>query len=898
MPSLPNNSVGAWSCGMSLDIKNLDIVNLTADKVDTKELYIDGKKFPDETDYGDITCDNLLVAGDISQVTIQNRNFAAEEGGSSTHEIATGKRANKSGNAIYDPPQDPPNGDMGIFQVNGRQKHHGLFTIERWPEGGPFEYLGPTMQVINEFALPWVDAFGVERPAMTSFQFGHDFKTAGTNKGAAWLGFLFYGDGDSRNCFVIDSNANFGTSNPAFVVSMTDSGIPSRIGIHTKEPAAPLDITGNTIIRDQSSTRPFLFIDSEGATKSVVQFKDTVRSTNYSMVDFDCYNGVVVFMDPVTGNPFYSIDNGAKTATFSSDGLTPFFKVDASNSKVSIYPALTSTAFVEFNSATSIMTVNTPTGIPFQTLNSANATCTFNRTSGGAAAFTIFDAANAKCAIGSRATEGLAFAGTNTTFTGLVGVIYGGLRVISVDTSNYCDLYVGMNASQNLLRTSTSTTQVMMGTSTPTAGALLTVAGNIATTGFVSDSFRKKDLKGDIALTGAVTLSTLTSFGTFTYLNFVWTANTVGQFTARTSSTLDGTTANAAYQAFNTPAQTGWKSAATFGTTGAYTGTQKFTFGWYDYTGEQVNAAFGAIYRMSPRTITFTIAPYNGLSAKDYIIYGYKSDSNTNHVLHQASNATFGSEVVVSITSSTATAAYANAWEQSYYAFGVLVRTLGGTATTGTTFAACIKSFSVQAVNQMVGQTGTTDQTYIPTCLEIGKSTSVGSFPTANLRVNGDSNFRGAVTFNQPLTLYSVPGNAYQANDQGYQIRWTPVSVAVNNTTLTTIATLTITAGVWDIRACVTLHSSSSTSNFSLTRVEHYLEDSSNFKYAFSNRVQTGVLVTYDDGQTVEISSIIQSKVATLPLMWKMTAYHNATPGGVVVGNVVGENFFYATRIA
>lgn len=742
MPTLPNVGDYGGCGGVSIDLK--DIV---ADSVTTTDLTVTGTTTLGTVDITDLEADKITVNG-LGTVTINNRNMAAEVPGTTTHEVSwPPNRANYSGDG--NPATNPV---MGNFTVNGRTMLHGQVTLTRWPEGGPFDYLGPTLQVINEFSQPTLNTDGtVKTPAMTSFQFGHDFKTAGTNKGAAWLGFLFYGDGDSRNCFVIDSNANFGTQNPAFVVQMTVAGVPANIGIHTQFPEAPLDITGNTIIRDLSTKRRLFESKSEGSTESVVYFRDTSRSTNYSMADFDMYNGTITFKSPVDAAQFFYLDNVTKKATFSSDATTPFFEIDAINSTVKIYPALTTVPFAEFNCTNNTFSLYNPNGLQFAKFDSDNQVVTYNRTSGGAAAFAIFDAADAKCSIGARATEGLNYKGANTTLTGTVASVYGSLRVISVDTSNYCDLYVGMAATQELFRTQTSTNQVMIGTLTPVTGAILTVNGNVSVSGTISSSNFKVDYKGSTALTGSISMGTEPTKGDF--FKTVWGANTSSQTfdsITYTLSAANSVPATNGFRGFRTTQPDQWLSGSNYNSSGTYTGSATTTISSTARLGDRLEGTIkvgttNQGIRIGSITLTFVVT--SGAMVKNYILYGIET-GGTYIQLYSGANTVFTADTLVTITRESSGSLVTN-WNSRYTGFGVVCLDVGGTL--ATTNIAAVRLFSVNGV----AETAFKAEHYIPNSLEVGTDlTSPQVMNTNTFRVNGDSALNGPTVIRGSLNVF------------------------------------------------------------------------------------------------------------------------------------------------
>jgi hypothetical protein len=739
MPTLPNVGDYGGCGGVSIDLK--DIV---ADSVTTTDLTVTGTTTLGTVDITDLEADQITVNG-LGTVTINNRNMAAEVTGTTTHQVSwPPNRANYSGDG--NPATNPV---MGNFTVNGRQVHHGQILLERWPEGGAFDFLGPCLQITNPYAPVVTDTGGnVTQPAMTCFQFGHDF----TNQLACSLFcFQYYGAGDSRNRLIIDSNANLNSNNPALVITMTQQGIPSKVGIHTSVPEAPLDVTGNMIIRDYSTKRRLFESKSEGATEAVIHFRDTSRSTNYSMADFDMYNGTITFNNPVDATQFFYLDNVTKKAAFSSDATTPFFEVDAINSTVKIYPALTTVPFAEFNCTNNTFSLYNPNGLQFAKFDSDNQVVTYNRTSGGGAAFAIFDAADAKCSIGARATEGLNYKGANTTLTGTVASVYGSLRVISVDTSNYCDLYVGMSATQELFRTQTSTNQVMIGTLTPVTGAILTVNGNVSVSGTISSSNFKVDYKGSTALTGSISMGTEPTENDF--FKTIWGSNTSSQTfdgITYTLSAANSVPATTGFRGFRTTQPDQWLSGSNYNSSGTYTGSQNTTISSTARLGDRLDGTIkvgttNQGIRIGSITLTFVVT--SGAMVKNYIVYGIET-GGTYIQLYSGANTVFTADTLVTITKESTGSLVTN-WNSRYTGFGVVCLDVGGTL--ATTNIAAVRLFSVNGVVE----TAFKAEHYIPNSLEVGTDlTSPQVMNTNTFRVNGDSALNGPTVIRGYLNVF------------------------------------------------------------------------------------------------------------------------------------------------
>lgn len=833
MPTLANKCCGSsGSIGnVNLNIRNLDVVDLDADNISCKTLTIDGEPFPDGYVFSDIQSDSINVNG-LGTFNVNNRNYAAEVPGTTTHEIQPGKRPIYSGDGSSTNPQ------MSRATIHGRTMHHGLVTIERYPEGGPYDYLGPCLQIINEFANPYLDGFGFLKPALTSFQFGHDFHnptgTPGDNKGCAWLGFMFYGDGDSRNCFVIDSNANFGTTNPAFVIQMTTAGIPANVGIHTQVPEAPLDITGNTIIRDQITKRKLFESRSEGTTESVIYFRDTTRSTNYANVIIDCYNGDFKIVNPETDKTFAYFDTTTETCQF-------FKNISGTESRFML---------IDCNAGR------------MQLVNAAAPSIDF----------VTFDGTNQRTCIGAQSAQFSSSPSYGTILTGNIGVLRGGLSLESeASVPSYVNLRIGLQGSLRLFRTDVQANKVMIGTSTADTNSILTVEGDTTIRGNLTSNNFVQGKKGLTTMSGVTTIGTEPSL--INYMQFVWTANTINQ-------TVDGRTLNwtakgstqqagGGYSycfAFSSAASKEWRSNALFNSSGTYTGSASLVIDGSTQLGEYVEAvaAVGGVNQMfRASSITYTLNSVAGVQAKDYIIYGTRGTDT--FALYKETNTVFTANQTKTVTAST-TGAISSNWNKSYDTYGIMIQSVGGA--TATTSVSISQYFVTGNIATPVSEV------YAPNCLEVGTDLSNPQvLPSSVFRVNGDSILNGSTTIRQPITV-DFSGIIPTSSQIGYTVRNTLPVVSIPGTGVaTTISTHSFQPGIWMINLNVDIKSAVS-ATVSTVLIEFY-DSSASSPLLSSLDEWTSTTVSSNKTKTFSLSGVI-SVMTARNILVRATMVHTA----------------------
>ena len=145
-----------------------------------------------------------------------------------------------------------------------------------------------------------------------------------------------------------------------------------------------------------------------------------------------------------------------------------------------------------------------------------------------------------------------------------------------------------------------------------------------------------------------------------------------------------------------------------------------------------------------------------------------------------------------------------------------------------------------------------------------------------------------------PTMATNATYTSLAATQIGTQIKWTPVSVACNNGVETTVATLSLGVGIWNVVASGTTYGASA-SSFTVTQVYSKLTDSLGNQYS-QTKNYGGYTVNNTAGTTHLTTATIVAPVA-MTLQWKVTINHNASAGGVVCGSVAAENYFYATRI-
>lgn len=176
---------------MYLDIKYLDVVDLTADNISCKTLSIDGEPI-----------DQTLTTNQVEAIS-----------GTFTNRDLTKCDANGNGNAGED-----PNQGYNRFKVWGYSEFYSMLMIKRRQNPGDFyNYFGPCMQITNSYQKTEYLTFGLFRPAYTSTQFGHDFNL---QVNSSMNQYIYYGPGNYKNKLVIDANGLIASQVSSFCMQM------------------------------------------------------------------------------------------------------------------------------------------------------------------------------------------------------------------------------------------------------------------------------------------------------------------------------------------------------------------------------------------------------------------------------------------------------------------------------------------------------------------------------------------------------------------------------------------------------------------------------------------------------------------------------------------------------
>lgn len=176
---------------MTLDIKYLDVVDLTADNISCKTLSIDGEPIT-----------NTFTTNQIEAIsgTFTNRDLSKCD-------------ANGNGNA-----GENPNQGYNRFKVWGYSEFYSMLMIKRRQNPGDFyNYFGPCMQITNEYQKTEYLTFGKFRPAYTSTQFGHDFNL---QVNSSMNQYIYFGPGNYKNKFVTDANGLIASDVSSFCIRM------------------------------------------------------------------------------------------------------------------------------------------------------------------------------------------------------------------------------------------------------------------------------------------------------------------------------------------------------------------------------------------------------------------------------------------------------------------------------------------------------------------------------------------------------------------------------------------------------------------------------------------------------------------------------------------------------
>jgi hypothetical protein len=92
-----------------------------------------------------------------------------------------------------------------------------------------------------------------------TIQLGRDFVS---QNNAGIIAFKYQGNGSPLNSIRIDTNGNQASSTPSFVITMPPPPQLGNVGIHVDQPQYPLDIQGDTAIRNISTGNIIMYVDA------------------------------------------------------------------------------------------------------------------------------------------------------------------------------------------------------------------------------------------------------------------------------------------------------------------------------------------------------------------------------------------------------------------------------------------------------------------------------------------------------------------------------------------------------------------------------------------------------------------------------------------------------------
>lgn len=92
-----------------------------------------------------------------------------------------------------------------------------------------------------------------------TIQLGRDFVS---QNNAAIMAFKYAGNGSSLNTFRIDTNGNQTSVTPSFVITMPPPPALGNVGIHVAQPQYPLDVKGDTAIRNITTGNIIMYVDA------------------------------------------------------------------------------------------------------------------------------------------------------------------------------------------------------------------------------------------------------------------------------------------------------------------------------------------------------------------------------------------------------------------------------------------------------------------------------------------------------------------------------------------------------------------------------------------------------------------------------------------------------------
>lgn len=174
----------------------------------------------------------------INNVEIRNRNLAICD-------------ANGNGPVGYPGITTDPRWGYSPVMIRGDTDMKGILRINRSQNyTSVFNKYGVTLQMTNPGAATTHD---------TTIQLGKDFLAPGN---AAILAYKWIADSSPLNTFRIDTNANQESTTPSFVITMPPPPGLGNVGIHVDQPQYPLDIKGDTAIRNITTGNVIMYVDA------------------------------------------------------------------------------------------------------------------------------------------------------------------------------------------------------------------------------------------------------------------------------------------------------------------------------------------------------------------------------------------------------------------------------------------------------------------------------------------------------------------------------------------------------------------------------------------------------------------------------------------------------------
>ncbi len=178
------------------------------------------------------------VVNTTNNVEIRNRNLAICD-------------ANGNGPVGYPGITTDPRWGYSPVMIRGDTDMRGILRINRSQNyTSIFNQYGVTLQMTNPDS-----AIGSD----TTIQLGRDFAS---QNNAAIMAFKYAGNGSPLNTFRIDTNGNQASTTPSFVITMPPPPGLGNVGIHVDQPQYPLDIKGDTVVRNITTGFEIMNVDA------------------------------------------------------------------------------------------------------------------------------------------------------------------------------------------------------------------------------------------------------------------------------------------------------------------------------------------------------------------------------------------------------------------------------------------------------------------------------------------------------------------------------------------------------------------------------------------------------------------------------------------------------------